>query len=253
MISSNITFDSLDFTFDPTQIEVSAGAISLLNLTPLSTPSYSTQNPSVEFNGFIEFSSLISLAFNAVVGEVYYIFLKNGVPMYYFQGAWIESDGTFAQSNLWTDYGSSPLTVIQSLYSPGDYFSFILFFHSDSTYVSGVSSVSISYQAENAISVPALTQVIGSIRNILLKNIPDDDITLSVQLYGPVGSAGSYIVLNDIPINIPVVSGNFSVYLANTDDMGLGYYYLWTLNGNVIKRQVPAIGSVSFLDLPTAF
>jgi hypothetical protein len=246
MNSLSITFDSSDFVFDATKVEINSGAI---RLKDLGAGSYSTQNPSVRFKGFLQLAALTSLAFNSVVGEVRYVFIKNGSLLYYSNGAWVSSDGTFAKSNLWSEISSAVLT----LYETGDYFSFLAFLHSDGTVQTEIGSVSIEYQAASVLTVPSLTQVFGYVKDMGLGALADEDIVIKVDLFAPGPAAGSYTILQVASKIVPVVDGYFEVYLINTETLGLGQYYAFTINGVVYKRKVADVAAENWNELELAF
>jgi len=247
-----ITFaNANNFVYDNTKITVLGGLAYLFGVSP----NFSTTNPLIKMFLPFSVSSLTSLSATTIVSggdEIRFVLEVDGIKKYWNGSAWIQSDGSFAQSNT-----SAQVTANASLLIPSSTISTInlnvLIHSADGTTTPNVSDVTLDFDAIiQTIDPVSQTTVFGYIKDA--SNQPLENVTVTATLNTDISNYKGSVIS---PLYKSVKTNNagyWSLQLAdNTNLTPSGSKYTFTFSGKglstEVNKTVPVASSTNFSDL----
>lgn len=231
----------------PAEVEEVGVYRQLKDLTPIN-PIYSTSNPSIEFTETLSMEELIS--FQEVVDVtgldvVKYILAVDTVDKYHDGASWVDSNGTYLQSNTASEIDINKA----SLLSTASVLVVKAFFHSElGSTTPKLQEVNIEYDFASVAEEIHTTIVYGFNKNSDgTANISTFTATLSVDVND---YANKTQVRNNTVTITPRADGYWEVELADTDGLESGSYYVFNWGDVVENRYIPNIDAVAYKDLP---
>jgi hypothetical protein len=197
---------------------------------------YPTDNPWIEpvqaissIEELINFTETINISGSDAIKYALY---KNS-NLYYYDGDWIISDGTYAQSNT----AAEIIANISSFTTEKIDFNFRAFLHSDDgTTTPELDSVTVVYDFAQKITDPEMCLVYGYSLNP--DNTPNTDVIVITLNIGANETLGNNQLSRKAIYITPRDDGYWEKELANTEDMETDSYYEWIYQGRTTKRKV---------------
>jgi hypothetical protein len=207
---------------------------------------YDTSNPYLTIPIVIRASFILymDLSTNSQ-GEVRLLIENNGLKYFYnvTSGAWEVSDGTFDQSNSFAVLQDNINTFLDGGLKN---FKIGVFLHSDGLTNPEVFYLEVAYNREESSPV-AKTRVYGKVENF------QDNVDNYVLLDRDKTLIGNNIYLRDKIMITPDASGNFEVFIYNTEIMSEGTGYIFAFGDAKYFRKVPNVPEVAFEALPEKY
>jgi hypothetical protein len=237
---------SYNFVYNITsesELSLPLGIVFLNNAIELSQESglYNTSNPYITLPFVLRYANIASMVVNTNdLGEVRGLIEKEG-KKYYYMGEWIESDGTFDQSNLIT-----VLIANINSFEPGKVknIQIGLFLHSaggvDTPRVMDIRFIYGCLQA----AILGKVKIYGYVENI------QDNVDNYVMLDRDKTLLGNKIILREKIEIIPDKEGYFEIDLYSTDNMQDGAGYTFVFGDSRYYRFVPDVLEAGFNELP---
>lgn len=222
---------------------------------PGGSTSFPTDNPYITPRSSLSTTEAVSFLANINASgsdEVRFIMVKTGVLKYWNGAAWVDSDGTFAQSNTATEVN----TNISSLVVPSETnitISWRALLHSDDG-----STTPELLQVDLEYDIATLPPVGIELCTVWAENLDSEDnpdtSPVEIQLYTDAVKYKNETVVRDDKIIVTPDSGTgiWEVDLIENENMSPGAYYNFEFNGKKYRKIVPNEIRKNFWDLADA-
>lgn len=210
---------------------------------------YPVTNPILTTNSSIEHDSLENFVETVMAsgGDSIKYNLSKGNTFYWWNGsAWVEANGTFAQSNT----AAEILANVASFTSLKVFMRIKLFFHSNSgSTTPEITLLTITSSFSGAVDVLAKIVVWG---NLYAEDAVAKVQTITARLNRELTEYKNYSQIRSKGVTTMVKSdGSWEMELIETDNMEAEAHYNFSFNDNIYARKVPAaLATINFNELP---